>query len=83
MLLVVLGGLMVSSAAMADPKKANAKESKGEQGYGYTFEDDPLAAGGFGPGDVTIKVRPKAARGSLTRPRTEFIAQMLKSIENI
>lgn len=83
MALVVLGGLLASSVAMAEPKKASTKETKSEQGYGYTFDDDPLGAGGFGAGDATIVVRPKAARATLTRPRTEFIAQMLKSIENI
>ncbi|MFO0756609.1 MAG: DUF2330 domain-containing protein [Byssovorax sp.] len=28
------------------------------EGYGYEFSDDPLAAGGFGPNDATIRVRP-------------------------
>lgn len=27
-------------------------------GYGYEFSDDPLGAGGFGPNDATIRVRP-------------------------
>jgi hypothetical protein len=27
-------------------------------GYGYDFSDDPLSAGGFGPSDATIRVRP-------------------------
>jgi hypothetical protein len=27
-------------------------------GYGYEFVDDPLTAGGFGPQDATIRVRP-------------------------
>jgi hypothetical protein len=26
--------------------------------YGYQFSDDPLSAGGFGPSDATIRVRP-------------------------
>jgi hypothetical protein len=26
--------------------------------YGYEFSDDPLSAGGFGPNDATIRVRP-------------------------
>ncbi|HVJ15461.1 MAG TPA: hypothetical protein VM686_08470 [Polyangiaceae bacterium] len=55
----------------------------GDEGYGYQFEDDPLAAGGFGPNDATIKVRPKAARTTLIRPRTTFVPEMLKSVENI
>ena len=53
------------------------------EGYGYTFEDDPLAAGGFGPGDGTIKIRPAAARTTLIRPRTSFVPEMLKSVENL
>lgn len=30
----------------------------GEGEYAYEFSDDPLAAGGFGPNDATIRVRP-------------------------
>ena len=33
-------------------------------GYGYEFSDDPLAAGGFGPNDATIRVRPGPVRTS-------------------
>lgn len=55
----------------------------GGDGYGYEFDDDPLNAGGFGPNDATIRVRPKAARTTLIRPRTSFVPEMLKSVENI
>ena len=34
----------------------------GESGYTYSFSDDPLAAGGFGPNDATIRVRPGMVR---------------------
>jgi hypothetical protein len=78
--------LMLASSAWAQDAPV-AKESpagdKGGEGYGYEFSDDPLAAGGFGPNDATIKVRPKAARTTLIRPRTHFIPEMLKSVENI
>jgi len=83
-----LAVLLLASSAMAQ-EAAVAKESpagagdKGGEGYGYEFSDDPLAAGGFGPNDATIKVRPKAARTTLIRPRTHFIPEMLKSVENI
>ncbi|MFO0570218.1 MAG: hypothetical protein U0263_31540 [Polyangiaceae bacterium] len=63
--------------------KAAAKEGKSDDGYGYTFDDDPLNAGGFGPSDATIRVRPRAARTTLIRPRTSFVPEMLKSVENI
>lgn len=83
MALVAMGVLLVTSAASAQGKKAGAKEEKGSEGYGYTFDDDPLAAGGFGPGDATIRVRPGAVRTTLIRPRTSFVTEMLKSVENL
>jgi hypothetical protein len=33
------------------------------------FEDDPLSAGGFGPNDATIRVKPGPVQSTLTRPR--------------
>ena len=80
---------LVASAAFAQDEgvketpAAAGGESGGGEGYGYEFDDDPLSAGGFGPSDATIKVRPKAARTTLIRPRTHFIPEMLKSVENI
>lgn len=38
------------------------------QGYGYEFADDPLNAGGFGPEDASIRVRPGPVRSTLIRP---------------
>ena len=71
-------------AAGAAPGGDAAGAGGGDKdGYGYEFEDDPLNAGGFGPNDATIKVRPRAARTTLIRPRTSFVTEMLKSVENI
>lgn len=78
-LVAVSVGLVFTAAAPA----AFAQDKGKEDGYGYSFEDDPLSAGGFGPNDATIKVRPKAARTTLIRPRTSFVPEMLKSVENI
>ena len=62
----------------------NAAASTGGTGdYGYKFEDDPLSGGGFGPADATIRVRPGPVRTTLIRPRTSFVPEMLKSVENI
>jgi hypothetical protein len=62
----------------------NTGAAAGQQGdYGYKFEDDPLSAGGFGPADATIRVRPGPVRTTLIRPRTSFVPEMLKSVENI
>lgn len=80
----VAAGVMFLLAAPAMAQDAAPAGGKGEgDGYGYEFEDDPLNAGGFGPNDATIKVRPRAARTTLIRPRTSFVTEMLKSVENI
>lgn len=55
----------------------------GDEGYGYEFEDDPLSAGGFGPNDSRIRVRRGAQRSTLIKPRTQFITELLKSVENL
>lgn len=62
---------------------AAADGGSGSGDYGYKFTDDPLSAGGFGPADATIRVRPGPVRTTLIRPRTSFVPEMLKSVENI
>ena len=52
-------------------------------GLPVTVADDPLSAGGFGPNDATIRVRPGPVRTTLIRPRTSFVPEMLKSVENL
>jgi hypothetical protein len=76
-------GLAAFAAVVLAVSAASAqKESAGgDEGYGYEFDDDPLNAGGFGPNDATIRVRPRAARTTLIRPRTSFVPEMLKSVE--
>jgi hypothetical protein len=79
--------LLASSAALAQggakPAAAAAAGGGKEEGYGYEFSDDPLSAGGFGPNDATIRVRPGPVRTTLIRPRTSFVPEMLKSVENL
>jgi len=77
--LVAASALLVASSVFAqDVKTTDTKE-----GYGYNFTDDPLSAGGFGPNDATIRVRPGPVRTTLIRPRTSFVPEMLKSVENL
>ena len=78
----LIAGLLVSALTTAAFAQA-ATTSDTDDGYGYEFDDDPLNAGGFGPNDATIRVRAKAARTTLIRPRTSFVPEMLKSVENI
>jgi len=79
---VGLAGIAIGAAVLAMSALSFAQEEK-KEGYGYEFDDDPLSAGGFGPNDATIRVRPRAARTTLIRPRTSFVPEMLKSVENL
>ncbi|WP_438029445.1 hypothetical protein [Sorangium sp. So ce233] len=73
----------VASSAFAQEAPGGGGGGKKEEGYGYEFSDDPLNAGGFGPNDATIRVRPGPVRTTLIRPRTSFVPEMLKSVENL
>ena len=79
--------VLVSAPSFAQDAPAAGGAAGGGSGgngdYGYKFEDDPLSAGGFGPADATIRVRPGPVRTTLIRPRTSFVPEMLKSVENI
>lgn len=78
-LVVTTSAVAQDKAAAGAPKAAAGKEDS----YGYEFSDDPLSAGGFGPNDATIRVRPGPVRTTLIRPRTSFVPEMLKSVENL
>ncbi len=91
-LAVLLASGIASAQAPAAPaaggggagiKTTGAPPSGKDSGYGYEFTDDPLNAGGFGPNDATIRVRPGPVRTTLIRPRTSFVPEMLKSVENL
>ena len=77
--------VLVTSASFAQGKAGGDRHGRGgkDEGYGYEFNDDPLSAGGFGPNDATIRVRPGPVRTTLIRPRTSFVPEMLKSVENL
>jgi len=80
---VALALFSVPSFAQDAPAAGGGAGAGAAGDYGYKFEDDPLSAGGFGPADATIRVRPGPVRTTLIRPRTSFVPEMLKSVENI
>jgi hypothetical protein len=80
---IAAGICMMLAAPLAFAQAKGADAGKKDQGYGYEFTDDPLNAGGFGPNDATIRVRPGPIRTTLIRPRTSFVPEMLKSVENL
>ena len=74
---------LITLALVSTASAQDVTESKSDDGYGYEFEDDPLSAGGFGPNDSRIRVRRGAQRSTLIKPRTQFITELLKSVENL
>jgi hypothetical protein len=79
---VLISGVVSAQAAPPAAPPGGGGAGK-DSGYGYEFSDDPLNAGGFGPNDATIRVRPGPVRTTLIRPRTSFVPEMLKSVENL
>jgi hypothetical protein len=57
--------------------------SEGPNGYGYKFEDDLVAGSGLTSNDPRLRVVRHAARDLLIRPRTGFIPELLKTVENL
>lgn len=71
-------------ALLLIPVSANAAEkTDSDNNYGYSFDDDPINAGGLGASDAVIKVRPRAYRVRLLTPRTSFITELIKTVEEL
>ena len=81
--LPALGALAVPRTAVADDTDRAAITTTETDGYGYRFKDDLLGAGLINPSDPRLHVVEHAARSLLIRPRTQFIGEMLKSVENL
>jgi len=79
----VLGAVAAVAIVFSASSAFAQEDGEDGDGYGYEFSDDPLSAGGFGPNDATIRVRPGPVRRTLIRPRTSFVPEMLKSVENL
>jgi hypothetical protein len=72
--------VLCSNLAFADQTYTENNSGKDQS---VIFKDDPLAAGGFGPNDIHIRVIGAPKRVVLLRPRTQFVTEMLKSVEQL
>ena len=59
------------------------KRSYGDDWSTYVFKDEILNSGVSFPSGANIRVRPRAPRATLIRPRTHFVPEMLKSVESM
>lgn len=77
-------GLMIALAVVAIEGTASAQKKKGGGDVEeMTFEDDKLLTSNLGPDQAKITTRGGPVRTILVRPRTSFVPELLKSIENL
>jgi hypothetical protein len=85
------GALCIAGALLALSSTSQAKETLSDAlfdpptdprgDYGYRFSDDVMQAGVFTPDDPRIVIASHVVRTTLVRPRTAFVAELLKSVE--
>ncbi|MBK7394911.1 MAG: hypothetical protein IPJ34_01075 [Myxococcales bacterium] len=80
--LTVLVGVL-SLVALEGIASAADKKKGGSDVEEMTFEDDKLLTSNLGPDQAKITTRGGPVRTILVRPRTSFVPEMLKSIENL
>ncbi len=68
-------GLLLATTAQAQPAD--------EQPIEYIFEDDDLLGDAFFSDGDLIRLRVGPARTLLLRPRTQFVRELLKSVEDL
>jgi hypothetical protein len=85
---IVLASVLTVLASQASAQGAASQPAEplvfGNRGtYEYIFTDDPLAALPNGVIVPIIRMRPPVGSPRLHRPRTQFVVEMLKSVEAI
>ncbi len=75
-----VGLLALEGVASAQGKKKGGGSGDIEE---MTFDDDKLLTSNLGPDQAKITTRGGPVRTILVRPRTSFVPEMLKSIENL
>jgi hypothetical protein len=78
----VLIVVFAAASGGAEPAKGPLRAGP-EQGYTYAFLDDPLDAGGLNNHEAQIRVTSHVVRTTLIRPRTAFVTELLKTVENL
>jgi len=75
---------VLTSLPMASPAAAQVRHSKYEDRGGFhEFLDDPLHSQGASAPGWRLLLRRHHPRVQLLRPRTQFVTEMLKSVETM
>jgi len=78
---ILVGG--IGLLALEGVASAQGKKKAGGDVEEMTFDDDKLLTSNLGPDQAKITTRGGPVRTILVRPRTSFVPEMLKSIENL
>jgi hypothetical protein len=79
--LIATALVLAASTAAADG--STPRTTTEGDGYRYAFDDDPLTAGGLGPLGARILIATRADRSTLIRPRTQFVIDLVRSVEKL
>lgn len=80
-LALVLSMLAIGTAHADEP--AAATNGANDRRTQYDFEDDLVRGDYMRPEGMILQARRRTARDSLIRPRESFVAELLKSVEDI
>ncbi len=74
----------VALSAVAAPALADVESAtRTKDGDNYIFRDELVNSDVSFPSGAVIKIRPPSVHTILIRPRTQFVAEMLKSVEKM
>ena len=72
-----------TSAWCGEEATITATTTTEAEGYGYKFKDDLVTGGGLDASGPRLHVVKHSCRNLLIRPRTAFISELLRSVENL
>jgi len=80
---IALPAVLSANVALADDADYKLGDQQDDARYSVVFVDDLLKGDGIDSSAAQIKVRPPSTRSLLIRPRTSFVMEMFKSVENL
>lgn len=75
--------LLILLWTFAIPTTVAAADGADDRVANYTFDDEQVFGDHPSPDGEVLRVRTRGPRDSLVRARTQFIPELLKSVENL
>lgn len=84
--LALASSALVLASLVASPSTARAEthdEARVGSGWVYVFRDELVGAPGLDASAPRVVVRPRVGAAPLVRPRTQFVSELLASVESL